>query len=329
MDKGFYSGTEKIEGIRAIILGYKAGGDGEQDLLLKVSPERGNNLYCFKVGNYDIVHYDPKFALTSYYTGNPILYPIPNRLRNCRYEFNGKKYWQIKNGIPIFLHSLVYDEAWESQKPIVDKDGASLVTFIRVNEEHPIYQGFPFKHTLVVAYKLIKEGFIISYEVRNEDDQELPYGISFHTFFNKLSGGDGSLVCVPAKYMMELTDDLLPTGKLLGVAGQHFDLRKPVAVSTLDLDNCFTGMEAGESVVIDYTTLGLKLYMDSTEEFTHMQVFTPPGRPFFCVEKQTCSTDAPNLDAKGFKKEAHLLIVPPNEVYAGSVSFTYDFYNNR
>lgn len=325
--KEFYFKEEEIEGKPSIVLGYKPKDVKKQELLLKVSPQRGNNLYCFKVGQYDVIHYDPKYELTSYYTGNPILYPFPNRLRNCQYEYKGKKYWQMKNGIPIFLHSLVYDESWDSVIPVIEEDRVSLETFLKVDEGHPIYQGFPFKHTLRVTYILKKDGFSINYEVKNEDSKELPFGISYHTFYNKLSGDDNSMICVPAKYMMELTEDLLPTGKLLNVEGQPFDLREPVAVSQLDLDNCFTGMEENKRVFVDYKTIGLKVYMDSTQEFTHMQVFTPKGCPFFCVEKQTCSTDAPNMDAKGYRKEAHLLFISSKDTYSGSVDFSYEFYN--
>ncbi len=322
----FYHTFDKIENTTSLVLGYKAKNSRTKDLTIKIAPELGNNLYCFRIGEHEVVHYDPQFSLTSYYTGNPILYPIPNRLRNCRYEFKGKKRWQQKNGIPIFLHSLVYDEVWNSNEPVVSDDGIELETSLVVDEKHPVYEGFPFKHTLKVFYKLNSAGFSIRYELLNQGDEELPYGISYHTFFSKLGNDDKSKICIPADYMMELTDDLLPTGKLLSVENQPFDLRTPVAAGDLDLDNCFTGMLPERRVFIDYENIALRVYMDSTDDFTHMQVYTPKGRPFFCVEKQTCSTDAPNLDARGFKKEAHLLTVKPGFAAFGNVDFKYEFY---
>lgn len=91
-----------------------------------------------------------------------------------------------------------------------------------------------------------------------------------------------------------------------------------------NLNNCYTGMEEGKSVVIDYSTIGLKIYMDSTDEFTHIQVYTHKCRDFYCVEKQTCSTDVPNIDARGFKEAAHLLVVSPNDTFTGIIYFTYN-----
>ncbi|ADK80364.1 aldose 1-epimerase [Sediminispirochaeta smaragdinae] len=322
----FYYDTEKIEEETSYLLGYKKESEHEHNVLIKVSPALGNNLYCFRVDEYEVVHYDTYFSLRSYYTGNPILYPFPNRLRNCFYEFRGKHYWHQKHGIPVFLHSLVYDEKWECDEPLVTETGVSLKTWIDINTKHPIFEGFPFPHTLCVIFEVTQKGCTITYEVKNHGKEEMPYGISYHTFFKKLCGDKDSFIRVPATYMMDLTDDLLPTGRLLDVEGENFDLRNPVPPSKLDLDNCYTGMIPGERVYIDYPAIGLRIYMDSTEDFTHMQVFTPKGKPFFCVEKQTCSTDAVNLDNKGFREAAHLLTVPPGEKKEGTVSFGFEFY---
>jgi aldose 1-epimerase len=320
--------TEHIEGSVGYILAYKGDGSVDnKDITVKVAPSLGSNLYALMIGEHEIVHYNPEFSLTSYYTGNPILYPFPNRLCNCMYEYKGKKTWQMKNGIPIFLHSLVFDECWACSDPVVNESSVTLDTYLVIDEKHPVYVGFPYKHTLHVSYTVTRKGLTIGYQVVNQDTQELPFGISFHTFFSKLDGDDGSFMQVPARFMMELTDDLLPTGELLDVEGQIYDLREPTAVGTQDLDNCFTSMIEGERVFVRYPKYGLTVYMDSSDEFTHIQVFTPKGKPFFCVEKQTCSTDAPNLHARGFTKEAHLLTVLPGQKQEGFVDFRYEYLN--
>lgn len=325
MSRFFYRYESKC-GRRSIALGYRAQNELEQDILVKVSPELGNNLYCFQIADQNIVWHDDQFGLTSYYTGNPILYPFPNRVENCRYEFEGKRHWQMKNGIPIFMHSLVYDENWGYREPVIDVDGVILETYLDIDETHPVYEGFPFCHTVSVFYKVTAKGLQISHKVTNKDSKVLPFGISYHTFFTKLSGDDGTLLKVPAKHMMELTDALLPTGTLLDSTRKEYDLQSPVPISKLDLDNCFTTMDPSDPVVVDYTTLGLRVFMTSTHDYTHVQVYTPKGRPFFCAEKQTCSSDAPNMDAKGFAQEAHLLRVLPGETHRGTVYFSYEFY---
>lgn len=319
---------ESIEGTEAFVLRYVGSGIGDdQDIAVKVSPELGSNLYALQIGSHHVIHYNPAFSLTSYYTGNPILYPFPNRLRNCMYEYQGEKRWQMKHGIPIFLHSLVFDECWDYTPPVIDQEGIVLDTFLSIDEHHPIYVGFPYAHVLHVIYRLTKKGLSIVYRVENHDSKTMPYGISFHTFFTKLDGDEDSLIKVPARYMMELTDDLLPTGVLLPVAGRPFDLRTPVNVGSQDLDNCFTGLIDDERLYVEYRKRKLRVFMDSTDLFTHVQVFTPQGRPFFCVERQTSSTDSPNLHARGFVDEAHLLEVEPGGSQEGQVDFRYEFFS--
>ncbi|GAG43851.1 unnamed protein product, partial [marine sediment metagenome] len=46
--------------------------------------------------------------------------------------------------------------------------------------------------------------------------------------------------------------------------------------------------------------------------FTHSVVYTQQTG-HFCLENQTCSTDAHNLHARGLRKEAHLTILRPGE----------------
>jgi len=319
----FYYAYEEICGKRAVVLGYRAPEDPNQDLQVKVAPELGNNLYCFKIGAHEIVHYDEQFALTSYCTGNPILYPIPNRCENCRYTFEGKGYWQQKNHVPVFLHSLVYDEAWGYRTPVVTDTDVCLETYLKIDETHPVYQGFPFPHTITITYRLTERGLEMTHHVQNEGEQNLPFGLSYHTYFSKLSGDNESLLQISAPYTMELTDALLPTGKLLDVADQPFDLRTPVSVGSLDLDTCFTDTGQSVQAVVDYTTLGLQIQIGGTEDFTHVQVYTPQGKPFFCVEMQTCSTDVINLATKGYTREAHLLVVRPGETRTGTLHFRY------
>ena len=131
--------------------------------------------------------------------------------------------------------------------------------------------------------------------------------------------------------MADLLNDIMPRS-IAEISGRKEKETEAAEISDagdLDLDNCFTEMIEGERVYIDYPAIGLRVYMDSSDEFTHMQVFTPKDKPFFCVEKQTCSTDAVNMDARGFEREAHLLRVAPGGSMAGYVDFTYELGGAR
>jgi aldose 1-epimerase len=54
-------------------------------------------------------------------------------------------------------------------------------------------------------------------------------------------------------------------------------------------------------------------------------LYTPRGERYFCLENQTCSTDAHNLFDRGFEGESGLKSVAPDGVHDGSVSYTVLF----
>jgi aldose 1-epimerase len=65
----------------------------------------------------------------------------------------------------------------------------------------------------------------------------------------------------------------------------------------------------------------LRLTLGASPDFTHVVVYTPAARPFFCIENQTCSTDAHNLHARGFVRQAHLSIVEPGQSHRGALDW--------
>ncbi len=131
----------------------------------------------------------------------------------------------------------------------------------------------------------------------------------------------GIFVSLPAAAVMEATPDLLPTGRLIDVGGTGLDLRKSAAVGTLDLDHVFTGIEAGRHARVEYRATGLAVDIEATADFSHLVLYTPRGERFFCLENQTCSTDAHNLHALGFAEASGLKTVAPGAVRRGSVTY--------
>jgi aldose 1-epimerase len=121
--------------------------------------------------------------------------------------------------------------------------------------------------------------------------------------------------------VMEATPDLLPTGRLIDVAGTPLDLRRPVPVGTLDLDHVFTRLEPGRHARVEYRASSLAVDIEATDDFSHLVLYTPRGERFFCLENQTCSTDAHNLFAHGFAGASGLKTVAPGAERRGAVHY--------
>jgi aldose 1-epimerase len=63
----------------------------------------------------------------------------------------------------------------------------------------------------------------------------------------------------------------------------------------------------------------------ASADFTHLVVYTPQ-EPWFCVENQTCSTDAHNLYTLGWDKESHLMVLEPGQTHSGFVEYRFKYY---
>ena len=307
----------------------------EHSMVASIAPELGSNLFSFRVGKHELIYHDPNLLRKRDFTGNFVLWPFPNRVRDKRYTFAGKQYSLEKRTCPSgnypLVHGLVFDRSWSYQQPLVEATAASVTTSIAIDKDSPFYDGYPFDSTLSLTYTLTKEGLRITYVVKNTGSQTLPYGFALHPYFAPLSGPEQTFLSLPAKTVMEADTELLPTGRLLDVTGTMyamFDLREPIPVSHLKLDHVYFDLEPGSAAVIDYRQHGLQLVVGSTEDFTHAVIFTPGDtRDFFCLEHQTCSTDAINFNNQdeAHKKMAHLLELKPGATGTGTLSYTPRF----
>ena len=86
-------------GWNVVTLSYIDLKDTSQNITVKICPDAGTNLFSFKIGEYEILHGPSSVKdLRDLYFGIPVLYPTPNRVRDCKYSFLGKEIHQIKNG---------------------------------------------------------------------------------------------------------------------------------------------------------------------------------------------------------------------------------------
>jgi aldose 1-epimerase len=208
---------------------------------------------------------------------------------------------------------------------VVEKGGVRLETWLEFRPGSAVFEAFPFPHRLGLDFRLTSGGPSATYSIHNDGSEEIPYGFGLHPYFQKLAGDTGTFLSLPADSVMEATSDLLPTGRLVQLNGTACDLRRPVAVGSLDLDHVFTGIPAGEHARIEYRGLGMTVRLEATPDFSHLVLYTPRGESFFCLENQTCSTDAHNLFDRGFTEASGLKTVPPGQIRRGSVMYAVSY----
>jgi aldose 1-epimerase len=312
---------DQQDGLELIMLGCRQGGVNGNILEAWIAPSHGSNLCRLSVDGKHVIDFDRSLLVKHDFTGTPVLYPTPNRVRNGVFRYQGKAYNQVKRGVRILEHGLVHNEAWNYLDAQVNPDSIMLTTWIDFEESCAMFQAFPFRHRLSLEFCLTRAGLQVSYTVENKGDQTIPFGFGLHPYFTKLSGDEGTCVELPANYVMDYTSDLLPTGRLIEVGGTQFDLRKKVELGALDLDHVFTGLPDGKCALIYYDTLHMQVQLVASSDFSHLVLYSPRCENYFCLENQTCSTDAHNLADRNFALESGLKFVLPGKFYTGSVSY--------
>lgn len=320
---GFYwnKQIDAVNQVEYIVIGWRDESDTQSYIEAWVTPSHGSNLCRLVVDGENVIDYELGPLLKKDFTGTPVLYPTPNKVRNGIIRVDGRSYPQVVGRERILEHGLVHREAWEYSDPVIDSDDITFHTWIRFEPSKTYFNAFPFVHCLHLNFILKKNGVEVMYTIDNEGDDTIPFGFGLHPYFMKLSGDAGSYVQLPARYVMDYTADLLPTGRCIDVQGTIYDLRQKSNLGMLDLDHVFTGIEANRYAQVEYPDQGIKVDLVATEDFTHLVFYSPRDAPYFCVENQTCSTDAHNLYDRGFHSESGLKFVPPHTSHTGSVMY--------
>ena len=297
----------------------------------EIVPTLGNNCYAFRIadGNnwLNLIDEPPDLATleqrpTAF--GNPILFPFPNRIRNGKWEFEGKTYQFDKQPeSPTTIHGLLLNRPYKVDKHAADENGATLVCSLNSEDFPDVSRQYPFPFKIEITYTLKDAVLTMGIAIKNTGDGNMPMGFGIHPYFStNLTGtADASkaVVTVPANKYWELDDVLVPTGIQKDVTGT-LDLRNGQPFEKLKLDHVFTDVELVDGVSrcrIENRDTGYGMVMESDAQFRELVVYTPPARDAICFEPYTCPTDAINLEAKGIP--AGVVVLSPEETFSATV----------
>lgn len=289
--------------------------------------------------------YQPDWSplLTMEQFGNTVLFPTPNRVRDGIFTFQGRRVEMRKGGVLKSQHGLAQEGSWRVTNLSATKEEAFISGEFSICPGDENFEAFPYASRLAVTYVLTADGVTCQYKVSNLGDVPMPFGFGLHPWFllpgkagkseqgevkgNMAQNVDEASLQVPADYCYETTPDLLPTGNMIAVKGDKvFDLNKFRPVRELDLDTVY--LTKGRDMIIRYENRGYQLVISQSAEFTAGVVFTAfnrgmkkTGYEVFCVESQTCCTDAINMHEKGFEQSG-LIVLEPGAEQAGWVRYT-------
>ena len=98
---------------------------------------------------------------------SPILFPVVGALKDNKIEYEGKT-------LPIFKHGFAGRKTFE-----VTETGEDHI-ILSLNADEETLAVYPFDFTLNVCFRIIDDGFSVSYEVINNGEGTMPYCIGGH-----------------------------------------------------------------------------------------------------------------------------------------------------
>ena len=152
------------------------------------------------------------------------------RLRNARFTLDGRHYEVAANEGPHHLHggTVGFDKALWEARSLPDEQS------IRLRHISPDGdQGYAGTLDAAVAYTLTDDDALII-DFAATSDRATPINLTHHGYFNLAGQGDvlGHVLTINAEEFAEIDTTVIPTGKLLDVAGTPFDFRRPMAIGS-------------------------------------------------------------------------------------------------
>lgn len=288
--------------------------EAQQNLVLTVLPNYGANILKFSYNGKTIIDYDLEKLENGDFTGTPVLFPTPNRVKDSKIVFCGKTYPQTKKGKERSCHGLVFDEPFVVEEISCEEDFAQVRLSISVNKESDIYTSFPFECKLNLVYQINRKGLKIQYIFENFSTVSVPYGFGLHPYFTVT--GRERLILPSVLYLDAVT--CFPTGNVINT-----DEIKPnmatngVIVGECVLDTDFV-RDSDNDIYMIYPNENIKLTIKSTQQFKHIVVYKPENGNFICIEPQTCSIDAHHMATTGFEY-SNLLWLEKGQTDCGTV----------
>lgn len=303
---------------------------------MEIWPAQGFNAYRWYVehgGTQELLYTSPALFQENRptRTGNPILFPFPNRIRDAQFTWEGKEYRlpTTDNNRRNAIHGFLCRLPWRVTDQGADANQAWITGEFQASRDGPdLLPLWPADYLARMTYHFFGTRWRLDIDIQNPDKHTLPFGLGFHPYFSLSGfGREEAVVGVPARKYWPLEENL-PAAAPKEVAGMR-DLRQGKEVGALRLDDVLTDLDTSDrnseglirfGWVLDWQKRR-RLDLFGSPAFREVVVFNPVHRQAFCIEPYTCVTDAVNLAAQG--KDAGWQSLAPGQGWRGALEFVF------
>ena len=228
--------------------------------------------------------------------GIPLLYPYANRLRTDHFTVAGKavdlsrdaKLKRDANGFP--MHGLLIRwPDWVMSQPAPDELEASIVW----GDHAELFAAYPFAHTLRVRWKLGQgrnesantSTLTVTTTIEANQGQDVPVSFGWHPYLVLQDRANAQLQ-LPARRAIALEQNGLPVPNATPTPWLPACEQSTLA----PLDDLFQLDMRGASAAI--LEPHRRIEMKFLSGYSHLQLYSPVGAHFVCIEPMTAATNA-------------------------------------
>lgn len=223
--------------------------------------------------------------------GIPFLFPIFGRLRDGKYNWEGREY-------AMEIHGFGHTSSWQVAEHTAD----TLVLTLEANKE--TYCQYPFCFRITLSFTVSQAGLTIGQTYENTGDKSMPYNYGFHPYFlgEKL---ENLLVETTADTFFDFAVGAKPFG--------HGTVSLCLPEGAPETGAAFLGVRS--PTIVHNAAEKKKLTMEFDTSFHTHVLWAQAGKRFLCVEPVNGSADGLNTGTymtlqPGEKKQAYVRFLP-------------------
>ncbi len=259
---------------------------------LQLAPEHGGAVFDWR-------HAHKPLLKTVRGVGCFPLIPYANRIAQGKFKWRGFTCQLPLNfgDHPHSIHGIGWQRPWK-----IEGSGSDNA---RLTLNHDGHAGWPFRFTAEQYFELGTDSLRIELRMTNRHTEAAPAGLGLHPYFRR---APGATLRFNAQTVWLNEPTQLPIGQAPVPEGLSHASGQPIGA--VRMDNCFSGWDSRADIGLG----PVRIVMEASAAFTHLQVYTPENEDFFCVEPVTHRPDAINtLNA--------MTALEPGDTLSGSVTF--------
>ncbi len=247
---------------------------------------------------------------------SPVMFPVNVRFKDERFSYKGKAYEMPRMGLAMISDF----ETFPSE------DGEAVTLSLRANEM--TRQHYPFEFVFDATYRLEGNRLVNEYRVSNNGSETMYFALGGHPGFRTpltrgRSRGDYEISFSKRleRDRAEIKESLIQTTRVPFLENERkFSLDDPRIPSggMFQKDMPARKIGVGLAGMLPYVTVDLG-------DFPNVNIFTPPGKPFVCIEPMVAHHDIQESPL-AIEEKPFLIPLKPSEAktYAFTIIVTHN-----